>query len=62
MADGHAIGMVKLHTRTSQFIKVRRLIGLASVTLENFLPNIIRKDEKYVRTIGCLNREGDKRQ
>jgi hypothetical protein len=62
MADGHAIGMVKLHARTGQFIEMRRLVGLASVTLEDFLPNIISKDEKDVRTIGCLNREGDKRQ
>ena len=41
---------------------MRRLVGLASVTLEDFLPNIISKDEKDVRPIGCLNREGDKRQ
>ena len=32
-----------------------RLVGLASVTLEDFLPNIISKDEKDVRPIGCLN-------
>ena len=54
MADGHAIGVVKLHARSSQFIKVRRLVGLASVTLEDLLPNIISKDEKDVGSFGGL--------
>ena len=34
---------------------MRRLVGLPSVTLEDFLPNIISKDEKDVRLSGCLN-------
>ena len=54
MADGHAIGVVKLHARSSQFIKVRRLVGLTSVTLENLLPNIISKDEKNVGSLRSL--------
>ena len=37
-----------------------RLVGLASVTFEDLLPNIISKDEKDVRPIGCLN--PDRRQ
>jgi hypothetical protein len=46
--------MIKFHPRASQFIKMRRLVGLASVTLENLLPNIVSKDEKDVGSLGGL--------
>jgi hypothetical protein len=62
MANGHAIGMVKLHPRPSQLIEVRRLVGLTSVTLEHFLPNIIRKDKENVGAIRRMNPSGGKNQ
>ena len=58
MADGHAIGVVKLHARSGQFIEVRRLVGLASITLEDLLPNIISKDKEDVGTFGGLQAGG----
>jgi hypothetical protein len=54
MANRHAIGMIKFHPRASQFIKMRCLVGLASVTLENLLPNIISKNEKDVGSLSGL--------
>ena len=54
MANRHAIGMIKFHPRASQFIKMRCLVGLASVTLENLLPNIVSKDEKDVGSLSGL--------
>jgi hypothetical protein len=33
---------------------VRRLVGLASITLEDLLPNIISKDKEDVGTFGGL--------
>jgi hypothetical protein len=46
--------MVKLHAHSGQFIEVRCLVGLASVTLEDLLPNIISKDEKDIGSFGGL--------
>ena len=60
MADGHAIGMVKLHTHSGQFIEVRCLVGLASVTLDNFLPNIISKDKRMLGRSAARTQTTDK--
>jgi hypothetical protein len=46
--------MIELHPRSGQFIEVRRLVGLASVTFEDLLPNIISKDKEDVGSLGGL--------
>ena len=46
--------MIKFHPRAGQFIKMRCLVGLPSVTLENLLPNIVSKDEKDVGSLSGL--------
>ena len=48
MTDRHAIGMMERHARLSEFIQVRRPVGLTSVALQHFLTNIISEDKQDI--------------
>lgn len=48
MAHRHAVSVIERHPSPSQFIQVRSLVGLTSIALQHFLPDVIGKDEQNV--------------
>lgn len=49
VADGHTVGMIKLHACASQLVQMRSVIGLASITLKYLLTDVVGENEQQVR-------------